>query len=186
MNCSLVLGIDQGAARRAAMAFAQALVLVAVALAPAAIAAAAPKCPAMIVGEGELDGVLDQTLGSWREFIDQRSVSIDPRSEACYLRIRLATAALSQFGAACQMNGCSTVLHRDKSIALRGFDITGCDALFNGIGLSRHVPSTYVDASARIRQQCGSADFEIDGVKVVRIAGAPKLRISFRPTTARR
>jgi len=84
------------------------------------------------------------------------------------------------------LHGCSAVIYRKKKIALHAFDVTGCDPLFEIFGLSRHLPSAYVDASARIRQQCGSGDFEIDGVKVVQIAGAPKLRISFRPTMARR
>jgi hypothetical protein len=185
MNCSRCTRIDHAVAVRAAVLFAQVMALVVGAVLPCANAAAAPPCPAMVVGEGELDGVLDQTLGTLREFIDQRSVSIDPGSDACYLRIRLATAALPQFGAACRLEGCSTILHRPKSIALRDFDITGCDALFNGLGLSRHVPSTYVDASARIRQQCGSDDYAIDRVTAVRVAGAPKLRFEFRQEPAR-
>jgi hypothetical protein len=152
---------------------------------PAAMAAAGPKCPDMIVGVDELGKVLDQTLGGLRELVDHRSVSIDPSSGSCYLRLSLAASALSQFGAACRLEGCSAVLHRPKSLALRDFDVTGCDTLFDGFGLSRHVPSTYVDASARIRQQCGSDDFEIDSVTVVRVAGEPKLRFGFRSTSAR-
>ena len=38
------------------------------------------------------------------------------------------------------------------------------------------------DASARIRQQCGSPDFEISEVSVVQVAGEPKIRFAFRPT----
>ncbi len=149
------------------------------------MAAAEPKCPDMIVGVDELDKVLDQTLGSWRGLVDHRSVSIDPSSNACYLRISLASSKLSQLGAACGLEACSAVLHRPKSIALREFDVTGCDTLFDGLGLPRHVRSTYVDASARVRQQCGSDDFAIDSITVVRIAGEPKLRFGFRSTSAR-
>lgn len=169
----------------AALLLAQLSALVAAAAALPAMAAAQHRCPDMIVGEGELEGVLDQTLGNLRPLVDQRSVSIDPHGGACYLRIRLTASALSQLGAACTLQGCSTVLHRPKSIALREFDVTGCDALFDGLGLSRHVPSTYVDASARIRQQCGSDDFAIDDVGVVHGGGEPKLRFRFGPASAR-
>lgn len=125
--------------------------------------------------------MLDQTLGSLRPLVDRRSVQIDPDDRACYLRFRLSTSALEQFGGACRMNGCSTVLHRHKSIALREFDMNGCDPLFNALGLSRRVPSTYIDASRSIRRQCGSDGFEIDRVVPVWSAGEPRLRISFRP-----
>jgi hypothetical protein len=134
----------------------------------------------MIVGANELEAVLDQTLGDLRALVDQRSVTIDPRSKACYLRISISTSALSQFGAACRLSGCSTILHRPKSLALSEFEFAGCDDLFNGLGLSRHVPSTYVDATARIHQQCTSDDFSIDSVTTARIAGEPGLRFRFR------
>lgn len=173
------------AAVGAAVLLAYFLALVVGTVSSPAMAAAEPKCPDMIVSMDELDEVLDQTLGSLRGLVDHRSVSIDPSSSSCYLRISLATSALSQFGAACRLEGCSEVLHRPRSIALRDFDVTGCDALFNGLGLSRHVPSTYVDASTRISQQCGSDGFEIDSIAVVRIAGEPKLRFAFRSTSAR-
>jgi hypothetical protein len=168
----------------AAVLFTHFLALVVGTVSPPAIAAAEPKCADMIVGVNELDEVLDQTLGSFRDLVDHRSVSIDPSSDSCYLRISLATSALSQFGAACRLEGCSAVLHGRKSVALRNFGVTGCDTLFNGLGLSRRVPSTYVDASARIHQQCGSDDFAIDSITVVRIAGEPKLRFGFRSTPA--
>jgi hypothetical protein len=140
----------------------------------------------MTVGAEELDEILDQTLGSLRNVVDQRSVSIDPSSRACYVRFSLTTSALAQLGAACRLDGCSSVLHRQKSLALHDFDVSGCEPLFSVFGLSRHVPSTYVDASARIRQHCGSDDFEIDSVMVVRMAQEPKLRISFRPKAGSR
>jgi hypothetical protein len=136
----------------------------------------------MIVGAEELDEILAQTLGSLRGFVDRRSILIDPSSSACYIRFSLSTSVLSQSGASCRLDGCSSVIFRRQDIALRDFDIVGCDPLFNVFGLSRHVPAAYTDARARIRQQCGSDDFEIDGVTVVRVAGVPKLRIRFRPT----
>jgi len=182
MNYSQCVQVQRPVAVAAAMLFPCVLALVVGTVSPPAIAAAERQCPDMMVGVDELQDVLDQTLGSVREFVDQRSVSIDPSSNACYLRISLTASKLSQFGAACRLEGCSTVLHRRRSIALHDFDVTGCDALFNGLGLSRHVPSTYVDASARIRQQCGSNDFAIDSITVVRSAGEPKLRFGFRPT----
>lgn len=159
-------------------------IVVGTALAPS-IAAAEPKCPEMIVGTHELEAVLDQTLGDLRAFVDQRSVTIDPGSKACYLRISIATSALSQFGAACRLTGCSTILHGPKSLALGEFDFTGCEGLFDGVGLSRHVPSTYVDETARIRQQCTSDDFAIDSVSAARVAGEPRLRFRFRWEPAR-
>ena len=170
----------------AGLRFTQIVTLVLGTLTLPAIGVAEPKCPDMIVSADDLDEILDQTLGSFRGVVDHRSVSIDPSSSLCYVRFNLTTSALSQFGGSCRLDGCSAVIYRQKSIALRDFDVTGCDPLFEIFGLSHHLPSAYVDASARIRQQCGSGDFEIDGVKVVRIAGAPKLRISFRPTTAHR
>ena len=124
--------------------------------------------------------MLDQTLGNLRALVDRRSVTIDPDARACYLRFSLSTSALEQVGGACQLNGCSVVLYRHKSLALREFDVHGCDPLFNVLGFSRRVPSTYIDASKSIRAQCGSDDFEIDRVVPVWSSGQPTLRVSFR------
>ena len=144
------------------------------------IAVAGPQCPDMIVGAEELDQILDQTLGTLRGLVDRRSVLIDPSSGSCYVRFSLTVSALSQSGASCRLDGCSSIIFRRQDIALRDFDVTGCEPLFNGFGLSRHVPAAYADASARIRQHCGADHFEIDGVNAVWIGSAPKLRIHFR------
>jgi hypothetical protein len=181
MNCSVFARIRQSVPAVAATLVTQIAALVVGTLALPGIAAAEKGCPDLLVSAADLDEILDQTLGNLRGLVDHRAVSIDPSSNACYVRFNLSTSALSQYGATCRLDACSTVIHHRKSIALHEFDLAGCDPLFNVFGLSRHVPSTYVDASARIRQQCGSDDFEIDGVMVVRIAGEPKLRIGFRP-----
>jgi hypothetical protein len=149
------------------------------------IAVPGPQCPDMIVGAEELDAVLDHTLGILRGLVDRRSVLIDPSSSSCYVRFSLTTSALSQSGASCRLDGCSSIIFHRQNIALRDFDVAGCDPLFNVFGLSRHVPAAYVDASARIRQHCGADDFEIDGVDAVRTASVPKLRIHFRRAPAR-
>lgn len=148
------------------------------------IAVAGPQCPDMIVGAEELDEILDQTLGTLRGLVDRRSVLIDPSSSSCYVRFSLTASALSQSGASCRLDGCSSIIFRRQEIALRDFDVTGCEPLFNVFGLSRHVPAAYADASARIRQHCGADNFEIDGVNAMRIASVPKLQIHFRPAPA--
>jgi hypothetical protein len=156
--------------------------LLAAASAPPPALAAAAKCPDMIVSASDLDEILNQTLGSYRDLVDQHKVVIDPANSACYVRFTLGSTALPQLGgSACNLGGCSTVLGRQQSVALREFDVTGCDGVFDLLGLSRHVPSHYVDASARIRQHCGSADFEISDVSVVQVGGEPKIRFGFRP-----
>jgi len=147
--------------------------------------AAAQSCSDMLVGAEELEQILDQTLGGLRGLVNRQSVSIDPASSACYVRVNLSSSIELQSGAACNLQACSSVIYRDKSIALRDFDVTGCDPVFKIFGLSRHVPSRYVDASARIRRHCDSGEFDIDGVGPVTIAGVPKLRIGFRPTPPR-
>jgi len=140
----------------------------------------------MIVGADDLEDVLDQTLGGFRGLVDHRSVIIDPSSGACSIRMSLTSSVKLQSGALCTLDACTTVVSRGKSLALREFEVAGCDPVFKMFGLSRHVPSTYADAGARIRQQCGSDDFEIDRVSAVSIAGSPKLRIVFRPVDASR
>lgn len=140
----------------------------------------------MLVGADDLEQILDQTLGGLRDFVDQRTVSIDPGSSACYVRVSLTSSALAQLGGSCRLDGCSAVIYDRQQVALRDFDVAGCDALFSAFGVSRHVPSKYADASARIRQHCGAADFEIAGVKVVRIDGVPTLKFQFRPAAAQR
>jgi hypothetical protein len=155
------------------------------ALGPAAGGAAAQSCSDMLVGTEDLEQILDQTLGSLRGLVDHQSVSIDPASSACYVRVSLSSSIQLQSGAACTLQACSSVIFRDKSIALRDFDVAGCDPVFRLFGLSRHVPSRYVDASARIRRHCDSSGFDIGGVEAVTIAGVPKLRIGFRLTPSR-
>jgi hypothetical protein len=147
---------------------------------PVAAAAPAPGCPDLLVGTPELERILDQTLGTFAGLVDERTVRIDPRDSACYVHFSLSTSALAQLGGACRISGCSTILTHPQSIALSPFDVDGCDPLFTTLGLSRHVPSTYVDSRTRIRQQCGSDAFEIAGVRVVDVQGTPMLRIRFR------
>ena len=60
----------------------------------------------------------------------------------------------------------------------------GCDALFDGMGLSRRVPAVYADASARIRQHCGADGYEIERVTPVLVDGAARLRVGLRPAPA--
>jgi hypothetical protein len=153
-----------------------------VALGLAAGGAAAQSCSDMLVGTEDLEQILDQTLGGLRGLVDHQSVSIDPASSACYVRVSLSSSVQLQSGAACTLQACSSVIFRDKSIALRDFDVTGCDPVFKLFGLSRHVPSHYVDASARIRRHCDSSRFNIGAVQAVTVAGVPKLRIGFRLT----
>jgi hypothetical protein len=186
MNRPRKVGIPRAPGAGAARLLAQVVACLAAAIGPTGIAAAEHRCPDLVVGEADLDDVLDQTLGSLRAMVDQRAVSIDPQNAACPVHIVLSTSALSQYSASCRLEGCSAVVARPKSLALREFDVAGCDALFNVFGLSRHLPSTYVDASRRIRQHCGSDDFEIDSVTAVRVAGQPKLRIGFRAAGAPR
>jgi hypothetical protein len=186
MNRSGIAGISRALGTGAARRLVQVAICLAAAIAPIGIAAAEPRCPDLVVGEADLDDILDQTLGSLRAMVNQRAVSIDPENEACHVHIVLSTSALSQYSASCRLEGCSAVVARPRSLALREFDVAGCDALFNVFGLSRHLPSTYVDASRRIRQHCGSDDFEIESVTAVRVAGEPKLRIGFRAAVAPR
>jgi hypothetical protein len=147
--------------------------------------ASAQGCRDMLVGAEDLEQILDQTLGGLRGMVEQQSVSIDPGSSACYVRLRLSSSIQLQSGAACTLQACSSVIYRDKSIALRDFDVSGCEPVFRLFGLSRHVPSRFVDASARIRSHCDSSDFDIDRVGAVTIAGVPKIRFGFRLTPAR-
>jgi|GEM_PF-2246804 len=159
------------------------LLLLLIALASLALpgrVAAAPACPDLLVGTDELERILDQTLGTLAGLVDERTVRIEPQDSACYVHFTLSTSALAQLGGACRLSGCSTILTHPQSIALRPFDVAGCDPLFSTLGLSRHVPSTYVDSRTRIRQQCGSDGFEIAGVRVVSVQGTPMLRFGFR------
>jgi len=166
--------------RRCATAAAALALLLAAALPGPAPHAAQGGCPDLIVDAGDLNDIFDRNLGSLRALVDQRSVSIDADSPACYVRFDLSASALAQVGASCRLQGCSSVLFRQRSLALREFSVSGCDAVFDGLGLARRVPSTYADASARIRQHCGADGYEIERVTPVRIGGAGRLRIGFR------
>ena len=60
-------------------------------VAPPAALAAAAKCPDMIVSASDLDEILNQTLGSYRDLVDQHKVVIDPANSACYVRFTLGS-----------------------------------------------------------------------------------------------
>lgn len=151
-----------------------------------ACAADARSCPDLLVDAADLDQIFDRSLGDLRALVDQRAVAIDPASPACYVRFELTSSALAQLGGACRLDGCSSVIFRERSLALRDFDVRGCDALFDGLGLSRRVPAVYADATRRIRQHCGSDGFEIERVTPVRADGEARLRIAFRAASAAR
>jgi len=151
-----------------------------------ASAVGTPRCADMFVDADDLNEILDQTLGSLRGLVDRRSVVIDVANPACYLRISLSSSALGQSGSACRLDGCSSVVVDRHMVALRDFDVAGCDVVFDGLGLSRHVPLHYTDASARIRQHCGSPDFDISEIRIDRHAPVPRLIFSFRPAAAGR
>ena len=150
-------------------------------------AAAAPAgCPDLRIHAADLDWVLDQTLGPLRGFVDSRRVSIDPRAAGCYVRFTMTSTALQALGGgACRVDGCSTVIADGTRVALKDFDVAGCDALFDGIGLSRHVPSVYSDASSWVQQHCGSDAYEIVEVHPAYEGAEPVLRFRFRPAVRR-
>jgi len=159
----------------------QGATLCAALMAGPAMAVPVGPCPAMPVSAHDLEQVLDQTLGKLRSLVDQRSVTIEPSSSACYVHLSLASSVFAPSGGSCRLDACSVVITQGRSIALQPFDVAGCDPLFSGFGLSRHVPSTFVDASSRIRAHCGADGYEIERVSVVRGEGPARLQFEFRP-----
>lgn len=138
------------------------LMLIICALACQAFTAmAAGTCGPILLGEADLNNILDQALGSLRSFVASSRVTIVPADTRCYVHIALTTQDVPGLMPSCQMTACSVADVSGTRIALRAFDIAGCDTLFNSLSLPRHVPRAYAEGSERIHKECGPGAFEL-------------------------
>jgi len=136
---------------------------------------ASPECPDILFTSGDLEGILDLVLGSWRNVVSERSVTIEPDAASCYVHIRMAAALLP--GVDCVLEACSVAVFKDQRIGLQEFNVRGCDAMVNLLQVSRHVPTAFADASERISQHCHAPGFSISEVSPVQSKAGPRIRI---------
>jgi hypothetical protein len=144
------------------------------------IALAAGACAPILLSESDLDNILDQALGSLRSVVESSQVTIVPEDTSCYVHIALTTKDVPIIMPSCQMHACSVAAISGSRIALRAFDIAGCDALFSGLSLPRHVPTSYADGAERIRKQCGAEGFEIRSATPRREGKAPVVSLELQ------
>ena len=144
------------------------------------VATAAGTCPPIALGEGDLDGILGQALGSLKTVVETSHVTIVPEDSNCYLHIALTTKDIPVIMPSCQMTACSIATVTGTRIALRAFDISGCDAVFNGLSLPRHVPTAYADGSQRILKHCGADGFEFRSATPRREGHTPMVSVELQ------
>lgn len=73
-----------------------------------------------------------------------------------------------------------------RRIALKEFRVAGCDALFGALGVSRRVPTSFADASAKISSHCGSDAFEFKSVSCRSVVVSPPRSLSSNLCNLRR
>lgn len=146
-------------------------------LSPARAQSAAP-CADLLFSSLDLEHILDVVLGSWRGLARERSVSIDPADASCYVHIRIGAELLP--GMDCELAACSVTVFHDQHIGLRQFEVQGCDAAFNLVPVSRHVPTAFADARAQIEEHCAAPGFVIASVTPEDSVGGAKIRVKLR------
>jgi hypothetical protein len=85
--------------------------------ATASHAYSSPECPDILFTSTDLEGILDLVLGSWRNVVRERSVTIEPDAASCYVHIRMAAVLLP--GVDCVLEACSVAVFKDQRIGLR-------------------------------------------------------------------
>ncbi|HVW64730.1 MAG TPA: hypothetical protein VHB01_06915 [Nitrosospira sp.] len=132
-----------------------------------------PQCDAIVLHSYDLRQLLASALGDLRQFAERYDAKLVPDDPSCYIHMSITTVGLPPLLPSCEMQACSVTVVSGQRIALREFDISGCDALFSALPLSRRVRTSFADARERISSHCASGNFEFESAALQQHGAAP-------------
>lgn len=144
-------------------------------------ASAQATCKPIEMRSPELRQLLGTVLGDLKPLAQSYDAGLDPSKPDCYVNISVRTAGLPPLVPPCELRACSVPVTSGRRIALKEFRVAGCDALFGALGVSRLVPTSFADASAKISSHCGSEAFEFKSVSLKERRGEPAAVIELKP-----
>jgi hypothetical protein len=149
---------------------------------PLTMAHGQPRCDAIVLHSYDLRQLLVSALGNLRQFAERYDAKLVPGDPSCYVHMSITTADVPPLLPSCEMQACSVAVVSGQRIALREFDISGCDALFNALPLSRRVRTSFADARERISSHCGSGNFEFESAALQQHGAAPTVILELKAT----
>jgi len=81
----------------------------------------------------------------------------------------------------CEASACSTGVAVDKKLGINGFQISGCDSLFNFTKLSRKINTVFTDVTEKIHSHCGSDAYRIDSIVPERVGSEGSIKLILLP-----
>jgi hypothetical protein len=157
-------------------------VVASMAIALSASYAQTPACQDYLLSARRLEQILDSALGPAKAIVTKRTVGIEQDNGGCQVKIRLD---LNFLNTACSIDTCSKTVFEGRKIGFDTLRLHGCNALFDATGLPRTIPRSLTDASAEIKNHCGSKNYDIVGIVSARVEGEYTLRVLLRPSLPR-
>jgi hypothetical protein len=148
-------------------------------MAPITAALAQPQCAPITLRSSDLRQILGQVLGDLRPLAKNYDVSVVPGDESCYLHMTITTKSLLL--PSCKLTACSVAVVSGQRIALREFDVAGCDSLFDTLQIRRRVPMAFTSAAKRIEAHCGSTGFNFKDAAPGAIGSEPVVVLRLVP-----
>lgn len=146
-------------------------------------ASAQAVCKPIEMRSPDLKELLGTVLGDLKPLARAYDARLDPSKPECYVNISVETTGLPPLVPSCELRACSVPVTSGRRIALNEFKVAGCDGLFSAFGISRSVPTSFADASARIARHCGSMAFEFKSLSLQNRGGEPTVVIELKPSS---
>lgn len=99
--------------------------------------------------------------------------------KSCYVHMTITTKKFLL--PSCELTACSIAVVSSQQIALREFDVAGCDLLFDTLKIRRRVPKAFTSAAKRIEAHCGSRGFKFQDAAPVSVGGEPAVVLRLVP-----
>lgn len=138
------------------------------------------RCDPLTLRAGDLREILGEVLGDLKPMAESYDADVVPVDRACYVHMRITTRQLLGLPG-CTLKACSVAVVEGQQIALREFDVSGCNVLFEALGIRRKVPTAFTSAAQRITGHCGSGAFDLQDATPMVVDGTPAVVLQLAP-----
>ena len=138
------------------------------------------RCDPLTLRAGDLREILGEVLGDLKPMAETYDADVVPGDRACYVHMRITTRQLLGLPG-CTLSACSVAVVEGQQIALREFNVSGCNVLFDALGIRRRVPTSFTSAAQRIDAHCGSRAFDLQDATPTVVDGTPTVVLRLAP-----
>ena len=138
------------------------------------------RCDPLTLRAGDLRGILGKVLGDLKPMAETFDADVVPGDRACYVHMRITTRQFLGLPG-CTLSACSVAVVEGQQIALREFNVSGCNVLFDALGIRRRVPTAFTSAAQRIEAHCGSKAFDLLDATPTVVDGTPAVVLRLAP-----